>query len=116
MLTVVLQRFSENMVIIAQPVRLKGSPTSMEADSAMDYVRRAVWGMLYVDDACIVSRSPQGLAKMMEIIVEVCRAFALTMSAKKTDMCMPSPHTPWTTVRVEAAGQTYKQVQISSPT
>ena len=56
----------------------------------MDYVRRAVWGMLYADDACIVSRSPQGLAKMMEVIVEVCRAFALTVSAKKTEtMCMP---------------------------
>ena len=49
----------------------------------MDYVRRAVWGMLYVDDACIVSRSPQGLAKMIEVIVEVCRAFAQTVSAKK---------------------------------
>ena len=41
----------------------------------MDYVRRAVWGMMYADDACIVSQSPQGLAKMMEVIVEVCRAF-----------------------------------------
>ena len=29
----------------------------------MDYVRRAEWGMLYADDACIVSRSPQGLAR-----------------------------------------------------
>ena len=61
----------------------------------MDYFRRAVWGMLYADDACIVSRSPQGLAKMMEVIVEVCRAFALTVSAKKTEtMCMPPPCTP----------------------
>ena len=42
----------------------------------MDYVHRAVWGMLYADDACIVSRSPQGLAKIMEVIVEVCRGFA----------------------------------------
>ena len=78
----------------------------------MDYVRRAVWGMLYADDACIVSRSPQGLAKMMEVIVEVCRAFALTVSAKKTEtMCMPPPRTPRTMVQIEAAGQTYKQVQ-----
>ena len=53
----------------------------------MDYVRRAVWGMLYADDACIVSRSPQGLAKMMEFIVEICRAFAQTMSAKKKRPC-----------------------------
>ena len=78
----------------------------------MDYVRRAVWGMLYADDACIVSRSPQGLAKMMEVIVEVCRAFGLTVSAKKTEtMCMPPPRTTRMMVRIEAAGQIYKQVQ-----
>ena len=78
----------------------------------MDYVRRAGRDMLYADDACIVSRSPQGLAKMMKVIVEVCRAFALTMSAEKTDtMCMPPPRIRRTIVRVEAAGQTYKQVQ-----
>ena len=46
--------------------------------------------MLYADDACIVSRSPQGLAKMMDVIVEVYRAFALKVSEKKTEtMCMP---------------------------
>ena len=78
----------------------------------MDYVRRAVWDMLYADGACTVSRSPQGLAKMMEVIVEVCRAFALTVPAKKTDtICMPPPRTPRTMVQMEAAGQTYKQVQ-----
>ena len=43
---------------------------------------------------------------------QVCRAFALTVSAKKTDtICMPPPRTPWTMVRVEAAGQIYRQVQ-----
>ena len=78
----------------------------------MGYVRRAVWGMLYADDACIVSRSPQGLAKMMEVIVEVCQVFALTFLAKKTEtMCMPPPRTPRTMVRIEAAGQIYKPVQ-----
>ena len=81
-------------------------------EPAMDYVRRAVWGMLYADDACIVSRSPQGLAKMMEVIVEFCRAFALTVSAKTTEtMCMPPPRTPRTMVRIKAAGQISKQVQ-----
>ena len=96
----VLQRFSEE------------PSTSMGPEPAVDYVRRAVWGMLYVDDACIVSRSPQGLAMMMEVIVEVCRAFALTVSAKKTEtMCMPPPRTPRTMVRIVAAGQIYKQVQ-----
>ena len=111
-LNVVLQRFSEEPAILAELVHMKEPPTSMGPEPAMDYVRRAVWGMLYADDACIVSRSPQGLAKMMEVIVEVCRAFALTVSAKKTEtMCMPPPRTPPTMVQIEAAGQTYKQVQ-----
>ena len=111
-LTVVLQRFSEEPAILAELVHLKEPPTSMGPEPAMDYVCRAVWGMLYADNASIVSRSPQGLAKMMEVIVEVCRAFALTVSANKTDiMCIPPPRTPRTMVHVEATGQTYKQVQ-----
>ena len=105
-LTVVLQRFSEDTVLLAELVQLKEPPTSMGPEPAMDYVCCVVWGMLYADDACIVSRSPQGLAKMMEVIVEVCRAFASTFSAKKTEtMRMPPPRTPRTMVRVEAAGQ-----------
>ena len=113
-LTVVLQRFSEDTAILAELVHLKEPPTSMGPEPTMDYVRRAVWVMLYADDACTVSRSPQGLAKMMEVIVEVCRSFALTVSAKKTEtMCMPPPRTLRTTVRVEAAGQIYKKCNPS---
>ena len=49
---------------------------------------------------------------MMEVFVEVCRAFALTVSAKKTEtMCMAPPRTPRTIVRAEAVGQICKQVQ-----
>ena len=48
----------------------------------------------------------------MEVIVEVCRAFALPVSIKKTwTMYMPPPRKPRTMVQVKAAGQTYKQVQ-----
>ena len=114
MLNVLLQRFSEDMVILAEPVHLEESSIimSMGPEPAMDYVRRVVWGMLYADDACIVSRSPQGIAKMMEDTVEVSRAFALTVSVKKTEiMCMPPSRKPWTMVRVVPAGQIYKQVQ-----
>ena len=69
-------------------------------------LRRGVWNKLYADNTCIVSQSPQWLAKMMEVIVIVCRAFALTVSAKKTEtMCMPPPLTPRTMLRVEVAGQ-----------
>ena len=81
----------------------------------MGYVRHAVWGMLNADDACIVSRSLQGLAKTMEVIVEVCQASALTLSGEKTEtMCMPPPRTPRTMVRVEAAGQTTNRCNPSS--
>ena len=111
-LNFVFQRFREEPAILTELVHLKEPSTSLGPEPAMDYVRRAVWGMLYADDACIVSRSRQGLAKTMEVIVEVCRAFALTVSAKKTEtMCMPPPRTPRTMVRIEAAGQIYKQVQ-----
>ena len=78
----------------------------------MDYVRRAVWGILYADEACIVSRSPQGLASVMEVVVAMCQVFALTVSAKNTEtMCMPPPRTPRTMVQIEAVGQRYKQMQ-----
>ena len=111
-LNVVLQGFSGDTVILAKLVHLKEPPTSMGPEPATDYVRRAVWGMLYADDACIVLRSPQGLAKMMEVIVEVCRAFALTVLAKKTEtMCMPPPRKPPTMVQVEATEQIYEEVQ-----
>ena len=112
-LAVVLQKFSEDLAILAKRVHLTEPATaSMGPEPAMDYVRRAVWGMLYADDACIISGSPQRLAKMMEVIVEVCQAFALTASTKKTETtCMPPPRTLRTMVQVEAAGQTYEQVQ-----
>ena len=91
-LNAVLQRFSEEPTILAELVHLKETSTSMGPEPAMDYGRRAAWGMLYADDAYIVSRSPQGLAKMIEVIVEVCRAFALAVSAKKTETACVCPH------------------------
>ena len=45
-------------------------------------------------------------------MIEVCQAFALNVSAKKTKtMFMPPRRDPRTMVRVEAAGQIYKPVQ-----
>ena len=106
-LNIVLQRFGGEPAILPELVHLKENSTSRGPKPAMDYVlRRAVWGMIYEDDACIVSRSPQGLAEMMEVIGEVCCAFALIVSANKAEtMCMPPPRTPRTMVRIEAAGQ-----------
>ena len=112
MLTVVPQRFGEDAVTLAELAYLKEPPTSMGLESAMDYICRAVWGMPYVDGACIVSRSPKGLAKMMKVNVEICRASAITVSAKTIKiMCMPPPRKPCTRVRVEATGKIFKYVQ-----
>ena len=103
-LTVVLQKISEDTVIFAELVHLKEPLTSLGSGLTMDYVRRAVRGMLYADDACIVSRSPQGLAKTMKVIVEVCRAYVSTVSEKKIEtVCMPPPRTM---MRVSTTGQT----------
>ena len=111
-LTVVLQRFSVEMVLHAELVHLNEPPTSVKPEPAMDYVCHVVWGMLYADDACIVLRSSQGLTWMMEGVVEVCGDFALTVSAKKTcTMRMPLPRKPQMMVRVEAAKQIYQQGQ-----
>ena len=69
-----------------------------------------MWGMLYADDASIVSRSPEGLEKMRTVIVTACAAFGLTVSEAKTDiMCLQTKgggHMPFT---VSAAGQVYKR-------
>ena len=41
--------------------------------------------MLYADDAGVVSKSADGLARMMTIIVEVFREFGLTVSERKME-------------------------------
>ena len=69
-----------------------------------------MWGMLYADDTGIVSRSPEGLEKMVTVIASACSAFGLTVSDAKTNiMCLQSNgegHVPFT---VTAAGQVYNQ-------
>ena len=42
-------------------------------------VRRAVWGMLYADDAGIVSKSAEGRANTMAVIVTVFEAADITV-------------------------------------
>ena len=54
-LNVILQRFNENMAILSKLVYRKEPLTSMRPEPVIDYTRRAVYGMLYADDAGIVS-------------------------------------------------------------
>ena len=42
-----------------------------------------LWGMLYADDAGIVSRSSEGLERMMTAIVTACSSFGLTVFSSK---------------------------------
>ena len=59
--------------ILVDLVHLKESPTDVDGTGA-GYGLRSPCGVGHTlaDDACIVSRSPHGLAKMMEVTVEVC--------------------------------------------
>ena len=70
-----------------------------------------VWGMLYADDAGVVSTSPRGLTRMMGVIVVTCQEFGLTVSEKKNEAMhlWSHPHTASNALRIEATGQRYKQ-------
>ena len=63
-------RFSEDDTILKDLVYLEEEP-GVGAGTPLERARRAVWGMLYADDAGIVSRSQEGLTRMMTTIVEV---------------------------------------------
>ena len=118
---VVLQHFSEDDTILEDLVFLDEGSVGGPDETLLDRVRRVVWGMLYADDAGIVSRSPTGLARMMAVIVEVFGAFGLTVSEKKTETLLmmrapektqqpgetPTPPLPALEI---AAAQKYHQV------
>ena len=51
-----LQMFSEDADILAELVHLQERRRERRPESSIGCVRRAVWGMVYADDACITSR------------------------------------------------------------
>ena len=56
-LLIELLRFcSKDVDILADLVHLQKRPARVSPEIALECVRRAVWGMLYADDACIMSR------------------------------------------------------------
>ena len=113
---VVLQRFSEDATILENLVFLDEGSGGGPDETLLDRVRRAYWGLLYADDAGIVSRSPAGLARMMTVIVEVFGAFGLTVSEKKMETLLmrapekaqqpgETPTPPLPALEIAAAGQ-----------
>ena len=74
-----------------------------------DEVQR-LWGMLYVDDAGIVSRSSEGLERMMTVIVTACSSFGLTVSEAKTEIVsLRAKGGGKVSFTINAVGQVYKQ-------
>ena len=109
-LFVVLEIFSKDAGILADLIHLNEQPSKVGPETALECVRRAIWGMLYADDACIVSRLPRGLEEMRAVFVEVFGTFGLTISESKTEtMCMPIPRAPATKIVFNATGQQYRQ-------
>ena len=111
----VLQKFAEDPLIVSDLVYLddapKGEDGRLRKEGTLEIVQRAVWRMLYADDAGVVSTSPRGLTRMMDVIVVACQEFALTVSGKKTEAMhlWSHPHTASNALRIEAVGQRYKQ-------
>ena len=66
----------------------------------------SLWSMLYADDACIVSRTPSSLEKMVTVIVTACREFGLTVSEAKTETMLL--HSQTGTLGINEAGQVYQ--------
>ena len=109
-LFVVLERFSKDTGILADLIHLQEQPSKVDPETELECVRRAIWGMLYADDACIVSRSPRGLGRMMAVFVEVFDTFGFTISESKTKtMCMPILRASATKIVFNATGQQYRQ-------
>ena len=108
---IALERFSKDAGILADLIHLEEEQSSKAGpETALECVRRAIWRMLYADDACIVSRSPRGLGRKMAVFVEVFGTFGLTISESKTKtMCMPIPRAQATKIVFNATGQQYRQ-------
>ena len=113
---VVLQRFAEDPLIVSDLVYLdyapKGEDGRPREKGTLKMVWRTVWGMLYADNGGVVSTSPRGLTRMMDVIVVACQEFGLTVSEIKTEVMHLWSHfsTASNTLRIEAAGQrTYEQ-------
>ena len=85
-------RFKADEGILNALVHLRkkrGAGGRGEATARESVLATPLWGMLYADDVRVVSRSPEQLRKMMEVIVVVCAAFGITVSEARTEtMCL----------------------------
>ena len=90
----------------------RGAGGRGEATVGKSVLVTPLWGMLYADDAGVVSQSPEQLKKTIGVIVVVCAAFGLTVSEAKSEiMCLRARGVLESTAifSVEAAGQVFNQ-------
>ena len=106
---------TDNMVQLQRKEKgeKKGTSSTGEVDGRKgkegEEVQR-LWGMLYADDAGIVSQSLEGLERMMTVIVTACSSFGPTVSEAKTEiMCLQTKGGGNVSFTINAAGQVYKQ-------
>ena len=105
-LLVALERFSKDAGMLANFIHLQEQSSKVGPEMVLECVRRATWGMLYADDACIVSRSPRRLGRMIAVSAKVFGTFGLTISES---MCVLIPRAPATKIVFNATGQQYRQ-------
>ena len=111
----VLQRFAEDSLIVSNLVYLddtpKGEDGSPKEEGTLEMVPGVVWGMLYANDARVVSTSPRELTKMVDVIVAACEEFGLPVSEMKIEVIHVWSHlsTASNTLQIEAGGRRYKQ-------
>ena len=115
-INVASMRFKEDKSIMDALVHLRkkrGAGGRGELIGGESVLATPLWGMLYADDAEVVSQSPEQLRKMTGVIVVACAAFDLTVSEAKTEIvCLRAKGIPESTATfsvVEVAGQAYNQ-------
>ena len=69
-----------------------------------------LWGMLYADDAGIVSGYSKRLERIMAVIVTACSSLGYAVSEAETEiMCLQTKGGGKVSFTINAAGQVYKQ-------
>ena len=111
---VILVRFSEDEDIMRELVHFE-EDVVFRKEVSLACVRRAVWGMMYANDAGIVSKSAEGLAKMKAVTVIVTGFAAGHTASEKETMLLRTPDQTSLAhpLVIEAAGQRYRPVSYT---
>ena len=102
-------------LIVSDLVYLDDAPKGKDGrpgeEESLKVSWRAACGMLYVEDAGVVSTSPRGLARMMSVIVVVYQELELTERKRtKAIYLWSNPSTALNALRSEEAGKRYRQI------